>query len=104
MYQDTGNQIFQKKEIPIVRTAGINVSAYREAINKRKNVGRKRLKAPCTHSFPGIGKDINRQSRKKARINALRGTSDSNFNIRYIYKKRSGISCNMHIVQYQHLQ
>ena len=46
MYQDTGNQIFQKGEIPIVRTAGTNVSSVSRGTNKRKNVGRKRLKAP----------------------------------------------------------
>ena len=80
---------FKKGLIPIVLKEGIKLSGLSRGVNRRSKEGRRKASSTVAAAFiPGVSEKTSTASpRKKAHnINALRGTSDSNFKIRYIYK------------------
>ena len=64
---------FRKGEIPIVRTAGTNVSSVSRGTNKRKNIGRKKANSTVAAAFiPGVSEKTSTASpRKKAQYQHL---------------------------------
>lgn len=106
MYQHTHNQIFQERKNPHCTDGLTSVSSVSRGTNSRRKVGRKKASNTVAAAFiPGVSEKTSTASPKRMPTTSTHcGSVRLKLQYQVDIQKWSGISCNMHIVQYQHLQ